>query len=129
MLLGLCRGRPVGHFGTSPGPQFRTSPGWSNRFFMRRPGDVEGDVLRTSWETLFADWVDSQHPIMVHFIISSFVVIKNYSKVFVPILDLFHYTSINDELVNCTKDYICCSSLAFSSDVILCCMISHKFGN
>ena len=36
---------------------------------MRRPGDVEGDVLGTSWETLFADWVDSQHPIMVHFII------------------------------------------------------------
>ena len=40
------------HFETSPGRQFRTSPGWSNSIFRGCPEDVEGrgtqDVLGTN---------------------------------------------------------------------------------
>ena len=37
---------PALHIGTSPGRQFRTSPGWSNRIFTGRPGDIGGRRLR-----------------------------------------------------------------------------------
>ena len=63
-LEGQIKKSPGRHFRTSPGRQIRTSPGRqigtspgrSNRIFMGRPGDVEGDVLGASWGPIFAGW-------------------------------------------------------------------------
>ena len=45
----------------SPGRQMGTTPGGSNRMFTGRPGDVGGDVLRTSRSRgpIFAGWASS----------------------------------------------------------------------
>ena len=72
-LVRQIRTSPGRCFETSPGRQIRTSPGsqfgksagWSNRIFRGRPGDIGGDVLGTSWEPVFAFWVNEQLPIFL----------------------------------------------------------------
>ena len=51
------RTSPGCHFRTSPGRHIGTSPSQSNRIFRGHLGTLEGDVLGTSWEPIFAGWV------------------------------------------------------------------------
>ena len=62
---------------------------------------------------------------MVYFIICLFVIIKSNSKIPIVLLDFFHDTSVNDELINCSQYSFYHSKLPFIPDFVNQCVFTH----
>ena len=67
----------------------------------------------------------TQNPIVVYFIICLFVIIKSNSKILIALLDFFHDTSVNCELINCSQHSFYCSKLPFIPDFVNQCVFTH----